>query len=100
MSWSYRRSRNWFGAAVLIADGAIGLLVNFNLISAEIVDQLWKLCPAIPLAIGLSLLLGLRRNGDSRAALDPRSGYERSKRSCHLHSPLVPPSTATPVALA
>jgi hypothetical protein len=51
----------WIGAFVLIAVGVIGLAANFNLISAEILGQLWKLWPVIPLAIGVSLLLGRER---------------------------------------
>jgi hypothetical protein len=60
MSWGYRR-RGWFGAAVLIAVGVIGLLANFNIISAEMLHQFWKLWPVIPLAIGVSILFGRNR---------------------------------------
>ena len=58
MSGSYRRRGGWVGACVLIAVGVIGLAANFNLVSAEILNQVWKLWPVIPLAIGIGLLLG------------------------------------------
>jgi hypothetical protein len=74
MTWSYRRRRNWFGAAVLIAVGVIGLAANFNLVSAEILDQLWKLWPVIPLAIGLSILIGRNRYSDDRASREADTG--------------------------
>ena len=61
MSWRYRRHNGWFGPAILIAVGVIGLLANFNLISAAMLDQLWKLWPLIPLGIGLSILFGRNR---------------------------------------
>ena len=57
----YRRRNGWIGAAVLIVVGVIGLLANFNIISAAMLDQLWKLWPAIPLAIGVSILFGRNR---------------------------------------
>jgi cadmium resistance protein CadD (predicted permease) len=52
-----RRGAGWFGAAVLIAVGVIGLAVNFNLVPPDFIDQLWKLWPVIPLALGLSFLV-------------------------------------------
>jgi hypothetical protein len=64
MAWRYGGgTRNWFGAAVLIAVGIIGLVANFNLIPREYLDQAWKLWPLIPLAIGISLVLRRRRDG-------------------------------------
>lgn len=61
MSWGYRRRNGWVGAAVLIAVGVIGLLANFDIISAAMLDQRWKLWPVIPLAIGVSILFGRNR---------------------------------------
>jgi len=61
MSWGYRRRNGWVGAAVLIAVGVIGLLANFNILSATMLDQIWRLWPVIPLAIGVSILFGRNR---------------------------------------
>jgi putative Mn2+ efflux pump MntP len=61
MSWGYRRRSGWLGAAILIAVGVIGLLANFNIVSAEMLRQFWKLWPIIPLAIGVSILFGRNR---------------------------------------
>ena len=66
MSWRNGRDGRWFGAAVLIAVGIIGLGVNFDLIPRDILSQLWKLWPAIPLAIGLSILVRRQRYLDAR----------------------------------
>jgi cadmium resistance protein CadD (predicted permease) len=59
----YRRVRGgrWFGAFVLIAVGVVGLVANFDLIPREMLEQLWKLWPVIPLAIGIDLLIRRRR---------------------------------------
>ena len=65
--------RNWFGAAVQIAVGVIGLLSNFNLLPDRILDQIWKLWPLIPLAIGVSILIGRRHYFDGRPPRDPSS---------------------------
>jgi LiaI-LiaF-like transmembrane region len=46
-----------FGAMVLIVVGVVGLLANFNLVDREILRQLWKLWPLIPLAIGVAMLM-------------------------------------------
>jgi len=56
----YRGGR-WFGAFILIAVGIIGLVANFNLIPEEIISQLWKLWPLIPLVIGIDILIRRRR---------------------------------------
>ncbi len=61
MSLRDRRVRGWFGAAVLIAVGVIGLIANFDLLPREFLEQMWKLWPLIPLAIGIGILLR-RRN--------------------------------------
>ncbi|HUJ85300.1 MAG TPA: DUF5668 domain-containing protein [Burkholderiales bacterium] len=45
------------GAMVLILVGVVGLLANFNLVDREILRQLWKLWPLIPLAIGVGMLM-------------------------------------------
>jgi len=58
MSGPHRRRGGWIGALVLIAVGVVGLAANFNLISAEMLGQIWKLWPVIPLAIGIGLLIG------------------------------------------
>ena len=52
-----------FGAIVLILVGVIGLLANFGLVDKEILRQLWKLWPLIPLAIGIGVLLRSRPGG-------------------------------------
>jgi cadmium resistance protein CadD (predicted permease) len=59
-----RTRRAWFGAAVLIAVGIIGLVANFDLVPRQYLEQIWKLWPLIPLAIGLSLLMRSRSYGD------------------------------------
>jgi|HubBroStandDraft_6_1064221.scaffolds.fasta_scaffold176700_2 hypothetical protein len=64
MRWRERRQGHWFGAAVLIAVGVIGLLANFDLLPRDILDQLWKLWPVIPLAIGIGILARRRQNED------------------------------------
>jgi hypothetical protein len=55
------RSGRWFGAAVLIAVGVVGLVANFDLLPPHIIEQLWKLWPVIPLAIGIDILIRRRR---------------------------------------
>lgn len=62
--WRDRRGRNWFGAAVLIAVGVIGLIANFDLLPPQILEQMWKLWPVIPLLIGVSILIRRRTMGD------------------------------------
>ncbi len=59
-----RTRRAWFGAAVLIAVGVLGLIANFDLVPRQYLEQIWKLWPLIPLAIGLSLLMRRRSYGD------------------------------------
>ena len=54
---SRHRRGGRFGALVLILVGVVGLLANFNLVDREILRQLWKLWPLIPLAIGVAILL-------------------------------------------
>lgn len=68
MSWDGRRRTNWFGAFILIAVGVIGLISNFNLLPYDMLAQLWKLWPLIPLAIGVSILMGRRSRWDRDAA--------------------------------
>jgi hypothetical protein len=51
---------------VLIAVGVIGLAANFDLVSREYLDQLWKLWPVIPLVIGLAILMRPWRAGDDQ----------------------------------
>lgn len=70
MAWEYRYRRGWTGAAILIAVGVIGLAANFNLLPPNIFRELWKLWPLIPLAIGLSILMGRRRRIDDRNPRD------------------------------
>ncbi len=65
MTLGNRSGRNWFGAAVLIAVGVVGLVANFNLIPREYLDQAWKLWPLIPLAIGVAILLRRHRDGSA-----------------------------------
>ncbi len=57
MSSYGRRHSGWVGATILVAVGVIGLMSNFDLVPREMLHQLWKLWPLIPLAIGLSLFL-------------------------------------------
>jgi cadmium resistance protein CadD (predicted permease) len=57
--------RGWFGAAVLIAVGVLGLIDNFDLLPRELLQQMWKLWPLIPLAIGISILLRRQISGES-----------------------------------
>lgn len=64
MSTSGRGDGNWGWAAVLIVVGVVGLLSNFGLIDRPTLQQLWKLWPVIPLAIGLGILI--RRRGPDR----------------------------------
>ena len=65
-----RRHPGWIGAFILIAVGVIGLVANFDLVPREMLDQIWKLWPLIPLAIGISILLrprhydNLRQHGE------------------------------------
>lgn len=70
MSWPYRRRGSWFGAAVLIGVGVIGLAANFELVSAALLHQLWKLWPLIPLGIGVSILVGRNRYDSERPPRD------------------------------
>jgi len=55
-----RRMRGWFGAAVLIAIGVIGLVANFDLVPEHVLEQIWKLWPLIPLLIGIGMLMRRR----------------------------------------
>jgi hypothetical protein len=72
MRWRERRQGHWFGAAVLIAVGVIGLLANFNLLPRDILDQLWKLWPVIPLAIGIGILARRRQYEDVQPPPDAK----------------------------
>ena len=72
MRWRERRQGHWFGAAVLIAVGVIGLLANFNLLPRDILDQLWKLWPLIPLVIGIGILARRRQNEDIQPPPDAK----------------------------
>ncbi len=70
MSLRERRNERWVGAVILIAIGIIGLATNFNLVPPDILSQLWKLWPIIPLIIGISLLMRRQRY------LDGQSGHD------------------------
>jgi cadmium resistance protein CadD (predicted permease) len=61
----YRRSGHWLGAAILIAVGVVGLMANFDVLPPNIFNQLWKLWPVIPLAIGIDVLMRRRQTTDS-----------------------------------
>ena len=61
-----RRGRSWFGAAALIAIGVVGLVANFDLLPPQVLEQMWKLWPVIPLLIGISILMRRRTEGDDR----------------------------------
>lgn len=52
---------------MLIAIGVIGLASNFDLVPRELLSQLWKLWPVIPLLIGVSILLRRQRQPDDLA---------------------------------
>jgi hypothetical protein len=69
--WRSRRGRNWFGAAVLIAVGVIGLIANFDLLPRQMLEQMWKLWPVIPLLIGISILVR-RSIGDDNSGTGGR----------------------------
>jgi hypothetical protein len=62
MNGQGRRGRVWIGPAVLIAVGVVGLIANFDLLPRQVVEQMWKLWPLIPLFIGLSILVRRRSN--------------------------------------
>ena len=66
MRWENRRRGNWFGAAVLIAVGVIGLAANFDLVPRQMLAQIWKLWPVIPLAIGIGILIRRRQYADNQ----------------------------------
>jgi hypothetical protein len=61
-----RQHRGWIGAFVLIAVGVIGLASNFELVPREMLHQIWKLWPLIPLAIGVSILMRPRHYDNFR----------------------------------
>jgi len=71
MSRYGNRQGHWIGAAVLIAVGVIGLLANFGMVDREMLHQLWKLWPLIPLVIGISILM--RRSQSIRDQSPPES---------------------------
>lgn len=58
-----RRGRSWLGAAVLIAVGVIGLVANFDLLPREMLEQMWKLWPLIPLFFGVAIFLRRMNTG-------------------------------------
>jgi putative Mn2+ efflux pump MntP len=62
MSAQGRPHRAWIGAVILIAVGVIGLISNFDLVPREMLREIWKLWPLIPLAIGVSLLMRPRHH--------------------------------------
>jgi hypothetical protein len=37
--------------------GVIGLIANFDLVPREMLQQIWKLWPLIPLILGLAILV-------------------------------------------
>ena len=65
MSWRDGQRQNWIGAVILIAVGVIGLLANFDLLPREVLSQMWKLWPLIPLAIGVRIFLRRQSHDDS-----------------------------------
>lgn len=64
------RGGQWIGAAILIAVGVIGLIANYNLLPWFDLEQLWKLWPLIPLAIGIEILFRRRRYWDAPRPMD------------------------------
>lgn len=64
MSARGRREGRWIGATILVGIGVLGLAINFNLIPANFIDQLWKLWPVIPLLLGISLFMRRRHAFD------------------------------------
>ena len=57
---------------MLIAVGVIGLLANFNLLPHDVLRQLWKLWPLIPLVIGISILVRRRQYEDIQPPPDAK----------------------------
>ncbi len=64
MSWQGRRHNNYVGAIILIAIGIIGLVSNFDLVPRELIENLWKFWPVIPLVIGISIFARPRYTND------------------------------------
>jgi hypothetical protein len=57
---TYRRRGGFVWPLVLISLGAIFLLNNFNVLSWDVWDLIWRLWPVLLIAIGLDILFGRR----------------------------------------
>ena len=57
---TYRRRGGFVWPLVLISLGAIFLLNNFNVLSWDVWDLIWRLWPVLLVAIGLDILFGRR----------------------------------------
>ena len=44
-------------SAMGLSPGVIGLIANFDLVPREMLQQIWKLWPLIPLILGLAILV-------------------------------------------
>ena len=57
MSWT--KEGRAIAAICWIAVGVIFLMFNFELIRPELIAQLWKLWPLIPIAVGVGTLISV-----------------------------------------
>jgi len=57
LTWT--REGRMIAALCWIAVGLVFLPINFNLVRPELLAQLWKLWPLIPLAVGVTTLLSI-----------------------------------------
>ena len=61
----WTRESRLIAAACWFVTGVIGFAVNFNLVPALPLDQLWKLWPLIPLVVGVSVIAPAIRQSHS-----------------------------------
>jgi hypothetical protein len=46
----------WISAIIMLLIGVVGLATNFGVLKPEMLNQLWRAWPVIPLVYGLALL--------------------------------------------